>query len=100
MRVDSVQGERLAQSPRRPWLLIAAALLLALLSVILWMKWWDSRTRAENLQAEIKQAYAETEALRTQAARAEQRVEELERQLRALSARPVGAKDGTPADKA
>ena len=64
------------------WLLIVAALLLAVLSTVLWAKWEESRVRAERLQAEIKQVYAETEALRTQAARAQQRVAQLERQLR------------------
>jgi sensor c-di-GMP phosphodiesterase-like protein len=68
--------------PRRPWLLIVAALLLAVLSIVLWAKWEESRVRAERLQAEITQVYAETEALRTQAALAQQRVTQLERQLR------------------
>ncbi len=74
---------------RRPWLLIVAALLLAVLSAVLWAKWEESRVRAERLHAEIKQVYAETEALRTQAARAQQRVTQLERQLR--EAPPVQA---------
>lgn len=68
--------------PRRPWLLIVAALLLAVLSTVLWAKWEESRVRAERLQAEIKQVYSETEALRTREARAQQRVQQLERQLR------------------
>ena len=68
--------------PRRPWLLIVAALLLAVLSTVLWAKWEESRVRAERLQAEIKQVYSETEALRTEAARAQQRLGQLERQLR------------------
>jgi type VI protein secretion system component VasK len=68
--------------PRRPWLLIVASLLLAVLSIVLWAKWEESRVRAERLQAEIKQVYTETEALRTQATRAQQRVTQLERQLR------------------
>ena len=75
--------------PGRPWLLIVAALLLAVLSSVLWVKWEESRVQAERLQAEIKQVYAETEALRTQAARAQQRVTQLERQLR--EAPPVQA---------
>ena len=66
----------------RPWLLIVATLLLAVLSAVLWVKWEESRVRAERLQAEIKQVYAEAEALRTQAARARERVSQLERQLR------------------
>jgi len=71
--------------PRRPWLLIVAALLLAVLSTVLWAKWADSRIRAERLQAELKHVYGEAEALRTQAARAQQRVGQLEQQLRDLS---------------
>lgn len=68
--------------PRRPWLLIVAALLLAMLSIVLWAKWEESRVRAERLQAEIKQVYSEAEALRTEAARAQRRLGQLERQLR------------------
>ena len=75
--------------PGRPWLLIVAALLLAVLSAVLWVKWEESRVRAERLQVEITQVYAEAEALRTQAARAQQRVTQLERQLR--EAPPVQA---------
>src|SRR5438477_10636593 len=75
----------LASRRRRPWLLIAAALLLAVLSAILWAKWRDSRTRADQLQAELKQVYAEAEELRTQATRAQQRIAQLESQHRALS---------------
>jgi hypothetical protein len=67
---------------RRPWLLIAASLLLAVLSAVLWGKWAESRDRAAQLQAELKQVYIEAEALRTQAARAEQRASQLERELR------------------
>jgi len=73
----------------RPWLLIVAALLFAVLSAILWAKWRDSRDRADQLQAEIKQAYAEAEALRLKAATAEQRVVQLERELKAASSRAV-----------
>ena len=99
MESDSAPAGLGAPSPRRPWLLIAAALMLALLSAILWAKWLDSRARAEKLQTEIKQAYAEAEALRTQAARAEQRAEQLERELRALSARQTADRARKPAAK-
>lgn len=78
--------------PRRPWLLIAAALLLAILSTVLWVKWRESRTRADQLQGELKQVYAEAETLRTQAMRAQQRIGQLERELRARSSRDGGAK--------
>jgi septal ring factor EnvC (AmiA/AmiB activator) len=93
-----VLSRRLAR-PRRPWLLIVAALLLAVLSTVLWAKWAGSRGRAEQLQAELKQVYAEAEALRTQAARAQQRIAQLEQQMRALErARPGGAaKEPRPA---
>src|SRR5262249_57799728 len=99
MSADMTPSDRPAPGPRRPWLLIAAALLLALLSVILWAKWWESRARADKLQAEIKQAYAEAEALRTQAAQAEQRAEQLERELKDLSARQAVVGDRKPSTK-
>ena len=74
----------------RPWLLIAAALLLAILSTVLWEKWQESRTRADQLQEELKEVYKEAETLRkeaetlrTEAARAQQRIGRLERELRA-----------------
>jgi sensor c-di-GMP phosphodiesterase-like protein len=96
MRSDSIDSPSpitrrglMSSRPRRPWLLIVAALLLAVLSAVLWAKWEESRVQAERLQAEIKQVYAETEALRTQATRAQQRVMQLERQLR--EAPPVQA---------
>jgi len=95
MKLDAVGDDSSARS--KPWLLIVAALLLAVLSAVLWVKWEESRVRAERLQAEIKQVYAEAEALRTQAARAQQRVNQLERQLRDTSAEQAsGAKARTP----
>jgi F0F1-type ATP synthase membrane subunit b/b' len=96
---QSHPAEPIEPWPRRPWLLIAAALLLAVLSTILWAKWSDSRTRANQLQAELKQVYAEAESLRTRAARAEQRIAQLERELQALSARQDDATDRKPATK-
>jgi hypothetical protein len=83
-----------AMHPRRPWTLIAAALLLAVLSAVLWMKWRESRIRSVQLQAELQQVYAEAESLRTQAIRAQQRVTQLERDFRSLSA---GEGTGKPA---
>ena len=84
---------RMAATRRRhPWTLIAAALLLAVLSTVLWAKWRDSRARADRLQVELQQVYAEAETLRTQATRAQQRVAQLERELRARSAGEGGAK--------
>jgi cell division protein FtsB len=95
MSPESASIERLEPRRSRPWLLIVAALLFALLSAILWAKWRDSRQRAD--QAEIKQAYAETEALRMKATLAEQRIAQLEREVKAASAsRAVPAKDDKP----
>jgi cell division protein FtsB len=94
MTPETASIELLEPRRSRPWLLIVAALLFALLSAILWAKWRDSRDRADQLQAEIKQAYAETEALRMKAALAEQRITQLEREVKAASAsRAVPAKD-------
>jgi len=83
---------RVSPRPRRPWFLVAAALSLALLSAWLWAKWTDSRTRADRLQAELRQVYAEAETLRTQAMRAQRRIDELERRLRTPSARDGSAR--------
>jgi len=81
----TVRRGTISPRPRRPWLLIAASLLLAVLCAVLWAKWADARIRAERLRAEIKTVYAEAEVLRTQAARAQQRVLQLERELREVS---------------
>ncbi|HET8575906.1 MAG TPA: hypothetical protein VFO18_02315 [Methylomirabilota bacterium] len=78
---------RAARRPRtrRPWALIIAALLLVLLSSVLWIKWRDARKRADELDAELKKVYSEAEALRMEGALAKQRIGQLEQQLRALS---------------
>jgi hypothetical protein len=81
---ESGAARTIASRPRRPWLLIAAALLLAVLSTVLWAKWRETRLRAEQLQVELKQVYTEAESLRTQATRAQQRIGQLEQELRAL----------------
>jgi sensor c-di-GMP phosphodiesterase-like protein len=83
---------------RRPWALIAAALLLAVLSTILWAKWRDSRTHAEQLQVELRQVYAEAESLRTIATRAQQRVTQLEGEVRALKAAASAPAATAPTD--
>jgi len=88
-----------APSVRRPWALIVAALLLVVLSVVLWVKWRDSRTRAEQLRAELQQVYAEAESLRTQNLRAQQRVDQLEREVKQLSAAGSASKQPIPAPK-
>ncbi len=88
--------------PRRPWTLVAAALLLALLSMILWGNWRTARSERDRLDAELKKVYAEAEALRMEAALAKQRINQLEQQLRALGARakngvtPSGQPPGGP----
>jgi hypothetical protein len=83
-RVDEVdlepRGIEIVRT-RRPWALIAAALLLVVLSVVLWAKWSESRSEVERLRAELKVVYMEAEAIRTQAALAQQRVAVLEKQL-------------------
>jgi hypothetical protein len=79
---------------RRPWPLIGAALLLALLSLLLGVQWIDSRTRAEHLHAELRHVYAEAESLRTRAMQAERRVTQLEDELRAWSARDARPRRG------
>ena len=89
---ESPAWSRRASRPPRPWPLIAAALLFAILSTVLWVKWRESRTRADQLQGELKQVYEEAETLRTQATQAQQRVGQLERELRALSPGDSGAK--------
>jgi hypothetical protein len=93
----TVQGRDTARATQsgRPWLLIAASLLLALLATVLWAKWRDSRVRADRLQAELRQVYAEAEALRTEAARTQQRAAQLERELRAVA--PRGGKEQSTA---
>lgn len=68
--------------PRRPWFLIVASLLLVVLVAVLWAKWSESRTEIDRLRAELKVVYMEAEAIRTQAALAQQRVGVLEKQLR------------------
>jgi hypothetical protein len=72
--------------PRRPWLLIGACLLLAVLTMTLWGKWVESRDRADRLATELKKVYVEAEKLRTEGAAAKQRITELERQLRGRAA--------------
>ncbi|HUG37033.1 MAG TPA: hypothetical protein VML54_08805 [Candidatus Limnocylindrales bacterium] len=71
---------------RRPWYLIASALLLVVLVAVVWGKWSESRTENQLLRAELKQVYFETEAIRTQANQAQQRIGLLEQQVRSLVA--------------
>jgi hypothetical protein len=70
--------------PQRPWALIVAALLLVVLVAVLWAKWSESRGEVERLRGELKVVYTEAEALRTLAARAQQRVTILEKQVQGI----------------
>src|ERR1700687_1708286 len=85
--------------PRRPWALIAACLVLVVLTAVLWVKWSGTRREAATLQKELTRVYKEAEDLRLQAALAQERLGKLERELRALHAdRAAAAKP--PDDKA
>jgi F0F1-type ATP synthase membrane subunit b/b' len=72
--------------PRRPWALIAACLVLVVLSTVLWVKWSAARRDGARLQKELTRVYKEAEDLRLQAALAHERMAKLEREIRSLSA--------------
>jgi len=72
--------------PRRPWALIAACLVLVVLSTVLWVKWSAARRDGARLQKELTRVYKEAEDLRLQAALAHERMAKLEREIRALNA--------------
>ena len=74
------------ERPRRPWALIAACLVLVLLSAVLWGKWSGTRRDAAKLQKELTRVYKEAEDLRLQAALAQERIGKLDRDIRALHA--------------
>jgi len=81
--------------PRRPWALIAACLVLVVLSAVLWVKWSGAKREAAKLQKEMTRVYKEAEDLRLQAALAQERIGKLEREVRALHAeRAAAAKAG------
>src|SRR6202795_5365922 len=83
------------RAPRRPWALIAACLVLVVLSAVLWVKWSGAQREAAKLQKEMTRVYKEAEDLRLQAALAQERIGKLERELRALHAeRGAGPKRG------
>ncbi|HKZ05193.1 MAG TPA: hypothetical protein VJU81_06955 [Methylomirabilota bacterium] len=85
---------------RRPWALIIASLLLVVLVAVLWAKWSGTRSENERLRAELKVLYMEAEAIRTQAALAQQRIGVLEKQLGvARSQRPAAVLNDTSATK-
>ncbi len=86
------------RSPRRPWALIAACLVLVVLTAVLWVEWSGSRREAAKLQKEMTRVYKEAEDLRLRATLAQERIGKLERELRALRAdRAAAAKP--PDDK-
>jgi hypothetical protein len=77
--------------PGRPWALIAASLVLAVLSVVLWAKWSGAQRETFKLQKEMTRVYKEAEDLRLQAAQAQERIGKLDRELRALHAERAAA---------
>jgi hypothetical protein len=98
MRGDRSSGDeqdvgplRDERPPRRPWALIAACLLLVMLSAVLWVKWSGARREATKLQREMTRVYKEAEDLRLQAALAQERIGKLERELRVLHAERASA---------
>ncbi|MBI2155105.1 MAG: hypothetical protein HYV92_08780 [Candidatus Rokubacteria bacterium] len=72
--------------PRRPWLLIIASLLLAVLAAWTSYQWRQARDQEIKLRSEVKQVYLEAEQLRALASQSQQRVSLLEKQVMALSA--------------
>ena len=83
---EEAAGPLRDERPRRPWTLIAACLVLVLLSAVLWGKWSGTRRDAGKLQRELTRVYKEAEDLRLQAAMAQERIGKLEREIRALHA--------------
>jgi hypothetical protein len=79
------------RAPRRPWALIAACLVLVVLSAVLWVKWSGAQRDAAKLQKEMTRVYKEAEDLRLQAALAQERIGKLELELRALHGEPAAA---------
>jgi hypothetical protein len=79
---DSAPSDR----PRRPWALIVAALLLAVLVVVLWFRWTETRAETMRLRAELKDVYAEAEKYRLEVAQAQQKLSLLEAQVASIRA--------------
>jgi septal ring factor EnvC (AmiA/AmiB activator) len=71
---------------RRPWALIAACLMLVVLSAVLWVSWSNTRRDAARLHKELTRVYKEAEDLRLQAVQAQERIGKLDREIRALRA--------------
>ena len=96
MRRDRSEGNEQGAGPLRdvrplrpPWTLIAACLVLVLLSTVLWVKWSGAQREAAKLQKEMTRVYKEAEDLRLQAALAQERIGRLELELRGLPADPA-----------
>jgi hypothetical protein len=84
---------------RRPWALIAACLVLVVLSTVLWVKWSAARRDGAKLQKELTRVYKEAEDLRLQAALAHERMAKLEREIRALNAERERDRQAKPAEE-
>lgn len=88
-------GPQRDERPQRPpWTLIAACLVLVLLSTVLWVKWSAAQREAAKLQREMVRVYKEAEELRLKAALAQERISRLELELRGLPAEPAGGARG------
>ncbi|MFQ5897244.1 MAG: hypothetical protein ACE5JN_03265 [Candidatus Methylomirabilia bacterium] len=74
-------------APDRPWLLIVASLVLALMAAGAGIAWRHGVARERQLRAELRQVYEEAEMLRTYAVQWQERAEFLEKQLSALKKR-------------
>jgi hypothetical protein len=73
-------------APRRPWALIVGSLLLAVLVVVLWFRWTETRMQTTKLRAELKDVYAEAEKYRLEVAQGQQRLSVLEGQVASMRA--------------
>lgn len=71
--------------PGRPWLLIVASLLLAVLATWAGMQYKRAADREQRLRAELKQVYLEAENLRTVATQWQARAMLLRQQAAALT---------------
>lgn len=93
---QEARTERDERPPRRPWALIAACLILVVLTAVLWVKWSGTRREAAKLQKELTKVYKEAEDLRLQEALGQERIVKLEREVRAL--RAERDRQSSPAD--
>jgi septal ring factor EnvC (AmiA/AmiB activator) len=84
--MDARERDLGKEPSRRPWLLIIASLLFAVLSTWTGFQWKRGAEQETKLRAELKQVYLEAEQIRAQAAQSQQRVSLLEKQVMTLSA--------------